>query len=324
MTTSAKRVPTKAMNSWGPIQQKFNEALEKLVVEVKRDRSILAAVLCGSLSHDMVWAKSDIDLLFVTADEKKADSSGMAIYANGVNVHALLMPRTQFRRIVEGSLRNSFIHSFLTKGRVLYTHDETISAMCARLWEIGERDTQVQLLRAGIQALAPIDKAHKWMITRGDLNYTALWILYAATALARVEILTARRLTDREVIPQALELNPALFRIIYTDLLNTRKTAKNVRAALDAIDAYLAERTPSLFGLVIDHLRDVGDVRSASDLEAYFSRNFDVEGVTAACEYLSDRGIIGKMSTPHQLTKRSNISVQEMAFVYMQEAEDAY
>jgi hypothetical protein len=216
------------------------------------------------------------------------------------------------------------MHSFITKGRVLYTHDDTISALCARLWEIGERDTQIQLLRAGVQALAPVDKAHKWLVTRGDLDYTALWILYAATALARIEILSARRLTDREVIPQAMQLNPAFFKIVYADFLNTKKTAKNVRAALDAIDAYLAKRAPALFGLILDHLREVGDTRSASDLEAHFSRNFDVEGVTVACEYLSDRGLISKVSSPMQLTKRSNISVQEMAFVYAQKTDDVY
>src|SRR5689334_743800 len=162
-----------------PIQQKFTAALEELVAEVRRDKSILAAILCGSLSHDVVWAKSDIDLLLVTIDDnKKPESSGVSLYANGANVHALLMSRTQFRRIAEGSLRNSFMHSFLTKGRVLYTHDQTIATMCGRLQQIGERDTQIQLLRAGIQALGPVDKAHKWFITRGDLDYAALWILY--------------------------------------------------------------------------------------------------------------------------------------------------
>jgi len=317
-------MPTKVASASDSIQHKFNEALEELVSEVKRDKSILAAILCGSLSHDAVWDKSDIDLLLITVDDKKAKSSSVALYANGVNVHALLMSRTQFRRIAEGSLRNSFMHSFITKGRVLYTHDQTISALCARLWEIGARDTQIQLLRAGIQALAPVDKAHKWMITRGDLEYSALWILYAATALARIEILRARRLMDREVIPQAMKLNPVFFKTVYTELLNTKKTVKQVNAALHAIDVYLAKSAPVLFGLVIDHLREVGDTRSASDLEAHFSRNFDVDGVTAACEYLSGRRLISKVSTPIQLTKRSNISVQEMAFVYAQEPEDVY
>lgn len=317
-------MPTKAPSRSDSIQQKFNAALEELVAEVKRDKSILAAVLCGSLSHDAVWAKSDIDLLLITVDDKKTESSGVALYANGVNVHALLMSRTQFRRIAEGALRNSFMHSFITKGRVLYTHDDTISAMWARLQQIGERDTKIQLLRAGIQALAPVDKAHKWLITRGDLEYTALWILYAATALARIEILSARRLMDREVIPQAMQLNPAFFKIVYADLLNTKKTSKNVQAALDAIEAYLAKRAPALFGLILGHLREAGDTRSASDLEAHFSRNFEVEGVIIACEYLSDRGLISKVSSPIQLTKQSNISVQEMAFVYAQETEDVY
>src|SRR5277367_467794 len=275
-----------------PIQERFTEALDQLVAEVKCDKSILAALLCGSLAHDAVWSKSDIDLLLITVDDKKTESSGVALYANGVNVHALLMSRTQFRRMAEGSLRNSFMHSFITKGRVLYTHDDTISAVCARLQEIGERDTQIQLLRAGIQALGPVDKAHKWMVTRADLDYTALWILYAATALARIEILSARRLTDREVIPQAIQLNPAFFKIVYADLLNTKKTVKNVQTALDAIDDYLAKRALALFGLIINYLREAGDARSASDLEAHFTRNFEAPGVVVACEYLSDRGLI--------------------------------
>ena len=47
--------------------------LEALVEQVKKDRSILAAILCGSLSHDTVWAKSDIDLALVTIDDKKVE-----------------------------------------------------------------------------------------------------------------------------------------------------------------------------------------------------------------------------------------------------------
>src|SRR5207237_2132975 len=145
-----------------------------------------------------------------------------------------------FRKTVEGAIRNSFMHSLLAKGRLLYTHDETIAGLCARLHEIGERDTQVQLLAAATRALPPIDKAHKWFLTRGDLDYTALWILYAATPLAQVEVLGAGLLVDREVIPQALKLKPAVFKTVYADLLNARKTAKNVREARGGGGHYVA------------------------------------------------------------------------------------
>jgi hypothetical protein len=312
------------VSTTGVIQKKFTDALNDLVAQVKEDKSILAAILCGSLSHDTVWAKSDIDLALVTIDEKKLEPSSLALNAGGVNVHAFLMTRTEFRKTVDGAIRNSFMHSLLAKGRLLYTHDETIADLCAHLHEIGERDTQMQLLAAATHALGPIDKAHKWLVTRGDLDYTALWILYAATPLARIEVMGAHLLADREVIPQAMKLNPAFFTTIYTAMLNTKKTRKSVQAALDAIDSYLAGRAASLFSPVLDHLREAGEARSATEIDAWFKRNFNVEGVTTACEYLADHGLLGKASTPVHLTKKSNVLVQELAFVYLGDVPDEF
>jgi predicted nucleotidyltransferase len=301
--------------------QRFTQALDELIELIKPDRSILAAVLCGSLSHDTVWDKSDIDLILVTVDDNKIDSAGVVLYSHGVNVHAIRMPRAEFRKTVEGSARNGFFHSLLAKGRLLYTHDPTVADLCARLAQIGERDTQLQLFSAGTHATGPLYKARKWFLTRGDLDYTALWILYTATPLARIEVVSARLLADREVIPQALKLNPAFFKLIYTDLLNTKKTRKSVQTALEAVEGYLAERAPTLFAPLIKYLEEIGEARSCTELENHFKRNFDVGGVTSACEYLADQGLIAKVSTPLQLTRRSNVIVQEMAFVALGERD---
>jgi predicted nucleotidyltransferase len=298
------------------VVRRFTEALDRLIEQVKRDRSVLAAILCGSLSHDTVWEKSDIDLVLITVDDKKVPPGDLALYADGVNVHAWLLPRTDFRKTVEGSIRNSFVHSLLTKGRLLYTHDETVADLCAGLREIGERDRQIQLLNAGSGAVATLDKAHKWFITRGDLDYSSLWILYTATSIAKIEVIGAGLLAEREVIPQAMKLNPELFKRIYTDLLNAKKTPASVRTALTTIDSYLADRAQRLFGCIVEYLREAGEPRSCSDIEHYFKNNFGVEGVTTACEYLAHRGLLGKASTPVHLTKKSNIEVQELAFFY--------
>ena len=298
-------------------RQQFTRALDALVEQVTRDRSILAAVLCGSLSHDTVWAKSDIDLVLVTVDDPKIKTGDLSLYADGVNIHAILIPRAEFRAVVEGSTRNSFMHSFLTKGRLLYTHDPTIADLCARLEGIGERDTRVQLMRAGTGAVPCLYKARKWLVTRGDLDYTALWILYAALSLARVEVVGRRLLADREVLPQALALNPAFFTTVYTDLVNTPKTRAAVDAALEAAERYVAERAPALFGLIFDYLREAGEARSCSEIDAHFSRHFDVSDVTTACEYLADQGLIGKASVPVRLTKKSTTAVEELAFFHL-------
>ena len=296
------------------VEQEFNTALTGLIEQVQRDRSILAAILCGSLSHDTVWSKSDIDLLLVTIDDRKADRDSLCLYADGINVHANLMPRAQFRKTAEGAIRNSFMHSLLAKGRLLYTHDDSIAALCERLHVLGERDTRLQLLAAASHALPSIYKAHKWLVTRGDLDYTALWILYSANALAKIEVLEAGMLVDREVLPQALKLNPRFFKLIYSDVLNAKKTQAAVEAALSAIDAYLRKRAGAIFAPILEHLTEAGEARSATEIEYYFERNFGIEGVTGVCEYLADQGLIGKAPLPVRLTKRSNIDVNELAF----------
>ena len=120
------------------------------------DRSILAALLCGSLSHDTVWAKSDIDLVLVTVDDKKVEAGDIALYADGVNVHALLVPRREFRKTVEGSFQHSFLHSFLARGRLLYTHDETIAALCADLQSIGSGATALDSDAPGVIVIGEV------------------------------------------------------------------------------------------------------------------------------------------------------------------------
>ena len=121
------------------------------------------------------------------------------------------------------------------------------------------------------------------------------------------------------MIPQALKLNPAFFKTVYTDLLNAKKTRTSVQAALDAVDALRGRARADAVraGASIICARPARRGR-AREIEGHFKRNFDVSGVTTACEYLADQGLIGKASTPVRLTKRSNVDVQELAFFYLE------
>ena len=74
---------------------------------------------------------------------------------------------------------------------------------------------------------------------------------------------------------------------------------------------------------MLDHLREVGEVRSATEIEDHFMRNFGIEGVTAACEYLADQGLVGKAATPVRLTRGATSDVQELAFFHLAGARPA-
>jgi hypothetical protein len=51
-------------------QRRFTAALDAFVERAKQEPYLLAIILGGSLSHDRVWEKSDIDLLVIGRDEK--------------------------------------------------------------------------------------------------------------------------------------------------------------------------------------------------------------------------------------------------------------
>src|SRR6478752_4967156 len=199
------------------------------------------------MSHDTVWERSDIDLVFVTIDDKKVATSDLSLNADGVNVHAIMIPRAEFRKAVEGSLQNSFMHSFLAKGRLLFTHDDTITAMCRRLETMGGRDLAIARLNAATWVLPSLYKARKWFVTRKDYAYTSVWLLAAAQALAKLEVISAGLLADRETLPRALTLNPTLVKTVYTDLLQSGTQRAPVQKALTAMEEAMAARATDVF-----------------------------------------------------------------------------
>src|SRR5205085_190221 len=98
---------SRAMESPSEIRQRYEQALESLVEKVEQDPTILAAILMGSLSYDVVWEKSDIDLVLIR-QEGKQKNEGCNLVEDGINVHAVLTTRSEFKKMMEGSLQSSF------------------------------------------------------------------------------------------------------------------------------------------------------------------------------------------------------------------------
>jgi hypothetical protein len=301
------------------IQEQFQTALDQLIDQVREDRHILAGILCGSLSYDRVWRGSDIDLILICSDDKKTKSHGVSLIEGDVNIHTSIMPRADFKRSLEGTGANSFSHSMIAKGKLLFSNDPSIEGMLRGVLALGARDAQRQLLSSGSNVTWSYNKAQKFFLTRGDLDYTSLFILYSATSLAQIEVGLAGELIDREVIPRAVELNPGFFDIVYTHMLNRKKTRKSVVAALEAIEAYLRAHQMDCFRPIFEYLDSEGEVRSSTDISHHFERHYGIETSVPACEWLADIGVLEKASTPVKLTTRSQLEVPELAFLYIGE-----
>jgi hypothetical protein len=303
------------------VQARFQQALDSLIEKVRKDPYIVAAVLLGSLSYDTVWEKSDIDLCLVT-DEVKQKNDGLCLVEDGINIHAFLRNREEFRKMMEGAIQSSFSHSLMSHGRLLFSHDDTIRRLFENAQRLGARDREIQLLNYASWVIPSLTKAEKWLRVRNDPHYSFFWIMKTLDGLASVEVVLNGEVTKREVIQQALRHNPEFFRVVYLDLIDGPKTVAAMERCTAMIEGYLMERMRVLFGPILEFLAEAEGVRSTSELNHHFKNQMGLSGLDTAYEWLADQGIIEKVSSPVRLTAKSRIDVAEAAYYYSGEPRE--
>ena len=308
------------MESQATVEKRYHDALDSLVTKVQKDRNIIAAILCGSMSYDQVWDKSDIDLLLVQR-EGKGDPRGYTLSENDVNIHAEIVPRGQLRRWQETALQGSFDHSFFSRSTLLFCSDESVKTWYqnANLHNIGGRDKALQLLVVATGLLPTLKYAEKQFYVNRDLNYSFLSILRAVESLARIEVILNDEVPSREVIQPALEYNPDFFRITYSDLINCEKNEAVIQNALDTINAYLDEKL-FIFQPILDFLAEADGPRATTELNSYFQKKIGDNRLNAAYEWLTQKGIVQQVSTPVKLTLKSQVEMEEATYYYDREA----
>jgi hypothetical protein len=315
MSVTAVAPPRPAGSADPNIGQRYQRALDSLIAKLRQDKYVLAAILCGSLSHDSVWEKSDIDLLLVGRDERIPVRS-FCLVEDDINVHAQMYSRSKFREAFEGGLQSSFFHSYFSKSTLLFSLDETITEYYHDVKRVGGRDRAFQLLAKGCWLLGTLAKAEKWFYAKRDLPYSFLWILFCVEHLAAIETLLAGEVTGREVIHQALRHNPTFFQAVYLDLIAGPKDDAAIGDALDAVNGYIGEHAPVLFALILEYLREAGGTRTTTEIEAHFKKRAPIEGVCLACEWLAEKGTIAKVPVPLRLTEKSIATVDEAGYYY--------
>jgi hypothetical protein len=174
----------------------------------------------------------------------------------------------------------------------------------------------MRLMIAGSAALYTLAKAEKWFITRKDLSYSFLWIMYTIEHLARIEVLLNDEVTSREVIPQALKINPTFFNQVYLDLIHRQKDEATIQQTLDLINAYIDRKLYLLFGPILEFLSQAGGIRTTTELDSYFKKQVQECTLCNVYEWLADKNIIQKVPSPLRLTQKSQITVDEAAYYY--------
>lgn len=302
---------------------RYNLALEQFAKRVMADRYVLAVVEVGSLRAETIWARHALHLWVIEADgvTRRIASDGTdervfrILVENGINIHAEVIPRSRFKKMVEGASRTAFSHNFFAKRRIVASRDKSIDGWFENADRLATKDQERELLAYSTWTIWASIHARKRLDVKEDLELAAQDVLGAAHSVAHTEIIRRGEIWEDDVIYRAIEGAPELFKTIYTDVLAKPRNKKVLAAALDAVDGYLDEHYTAHMKPLLDYLTKEGRVVPLSEISDHFAFSQLHPGhLEAACEWLERKGLLEKVSAPFKLTKRSLERVEEPAY----------
>jgi uncharacterized protein len=308
--------------------ERFNKALQLFLERVAKDPNLLAAVLVGSISEETIWRRDAISLWVIEKDgvtkRLRADGDDPRVFRTlveeGVNLHVELIPRTRFKRMVEGAARTAFRYSFFARRKLVYCDDASLEKWFEEADTLALRDQERELCIATTWLIHAQRHAARLLQDKRDLDLAFQELIGCAHCVAAAEVIVAGEVHEGIMIHRALELAPELMKELYLDLLKGARTAARLGKILAGFEGYLEKHAESRLAPVLRYLRKAGRLVPLSELSDHFAHSqLFPWHLESACEWLERKGRVGKFSAPFGLTKLSRVEVEEPAYLCEEE-----
>lgn len=295
------------------LKERYNAAVDSFVSKVKDDPNVIAVIVCGSVAYDVVWEKSDIDMTMIVRDQILKNKS-YCIIEDDITINVDLSVRSDFKRALERSIGGLFSQSYFSKGKIVYTKDESLYDYFEDMKKIGSDDIALSTFYMACELVGIYDKCQKWLTVRKDPLYAQYYLLKATEVIAKMELCLNGEPSSREAIQKALAINPEIINTFYSEPMSHHFSEEEVEKAIEKIDSYLEQHLDIIKKPVIEFMSDQ-QIKTSTII----SKHFHVEGhfIIGIFEYLEEKGIIEKVSQTIRITPKSKLAVEELGFIYI-------
>ena len=293
--------------------KRYQNAADSFVNNVKDDPNVIAVIICGSLAYDQVWEKSDIDTILVVRDQVLKNDS-YCIVEDDITINVFLVVRSGFKRFLESISGGSFMHSFYSKGKIVFSSDDSLYDYFEDFKKMGSDDIAHTVFLSACELVHTYDKCLKWLTVKKDPLYAQYYLLKAAEVIARMEVCMSGESPSREAILKANQLNPMLMSKFYQDAMSHHYSMVELLDAVHEINHYLEQHIDIIKSPVLEYMSD-GEMKTVTMITKYYR----TEGhfIIGIFDYLAEKGIIVKISQTIRITPKSKMAVEEIAYQYI-------
>lgn len=295
------------------LKLRYQNAIDQFIGKIKDDNNVIAIIVSGSFAYDVIWEKSDVDMIIIVRDQQLKIENVSAI-EDDITFNLYLVPRSSFKRGLEGSVGGSFFQSYIANGKILYSSDESLYSFFEDIKQIGDDDIAISAVYYANELLTILHKTQKWMIARKDLLYAQYFFLKAAEFIANMELCIRGLPISRSAIKKALDFAPEIMSIFYQQPMSHLMTEAELTEGLNQLEKYIEAKMDLFKKPIIEYLAHQ-QMKTATMIAKHFrsESHFFID----VLDYLVEKGVIEKVSQVIKLTPKSRMSIEEIGYLYI-------
>ncbi|NPE06820.1 MAG: nucleotidyltransferase domain-containing protein [Asgard group archaeon] len=283
------------------VREKYDVALEFFVERAKQDTQVLGIILFGSLAHNRVHERSNINIMVVT---KEGNTGYKRVVENGIPFDIGIYNINAFRRNIFGRRRVAY-HQSLSRSRLLFSRDNSIDDLYKNISEsISGQDQTINRVIYHGATHYDLYKAEKFLFIKDEPEYAMWFLVHALSEMGYLMCYMNGIFPPREVILQAKKLYPDFYTPLYENLLNSTASKEIIEYTIREAYRFLDEHALKNFELLLNFISDNDGTATEKELNTYAQ---DKGLYFMDMDYLQRRRIIRRTYAPVKLTKKGRI-----------------
>ncbi|EDS76829.1 nucleotidyltransferase domain-containing protein [Clostridium massiliodielmoense] len=292
--------------------ESYQKAFSTLVNDLKKNDSILAAMVFGSMLTGDLWEGSNIDL-FVICKDKIENRGKIYTEENNIPVHIKLISKEKFLTLYQEEMAGGFIHRLFLSSRLVFSKDDEVTAK----YDMGRYYPDIDRAKWNMvylsDLLKSIEVSKKYLVNNGTyMAYSSA--IKALEDFSKLYINSSGYMISKDVMTMATNLNDELRELADKLFFCSKKNMYSIiEKVLNFLNDNINNNIRKYSDLLLEFMKEKDCLLSSQDiLTDELFKNFNIR-FEKILNKLFKNGIVKRKSREYT-DENNNVLIKENVY----------